>query len=241
MLKDWTLSEKVDKISAEAERFFTRLIMKADDYGNFFGHPSIIKSYLFPHKHTLALEDVSKWILECVSAELIQTYEVQDKPYIHIHDFGQRLRAMKGRYPPPQGGQSSPKGGLEENTKSKHEVEHEIEIEKKGIEFTVFWDLYDKKVGDREKLMKKWAKIPFEEQQKIIDYIPNYKIAQPEKKYRKNPDTFFNNKSWNDEIINSNKNGTGTATNRQERVSEVGNLKGFATAILENHQSKNSG
>ncbi len=32
-------------------------------------------------------------------------------------------------------------------------------------------------------------------------YIPKYKAAQPNKQYRKNPETFLNNKSWNDELI----------------------------------------
>jgi hypothetical protein len=34
-------------------------------------------------------------------------------------------------------------------------------------------------------------------------YIPNYKICQPDKKFRKDPQTFLNNKSWNDELIGS--------------------------------------
>ena len=33
------------------------------------------------------------------------------------------------------------------------------------------------------------------------EHIPKYKIQQPEKRFRKNPDTYINNKSWNDEII----------------------------------------
>jgi len=38
---------------------------------------------------------------------------------------------------------------------------------------------------------------------KIKEYIPKYKKAQPDKKYRKNPETFLNNKSWHDEIISA--------------------------------------
>jgi hypothetical protein len=67
--------------------------------------------------------------------------------------------------------------------------------------FKDFWDEYDKKVGDQEKIKKKWEKLSQAEKLKIMDYIPNYKFSEPDKKFRKNPDTFFNNKSWNDEII----------------------------------------
>jgi len=72
-----------------------------------------------------------------------------------------------------------------------------------GIDFDVFWNEYDKKVGDKKKIEKKWNALKIEVQNKILDYIPLYKEAQPEKGFRKNPETFFNNKSWEDEIISS--------------------------------------
>jgi hypothetical protein len=77
--------------------------------------------------------------------------------------------------------------------------------------FEIFWNLYDKKTGSKEKLQKKWEKLPEKERLAIFDYLPKYKEAQPDKKYRKNPETFLNNKSWNDELIFENKrNGTHT-------------------------------
>lgn len=66
--------------------------------------------------------------------------------------------------------------------------------------FNKFWNLYDKKVG-KEKCKKKFSKLSDKEIDDIMEYIPKYKKAQPNKKYRKNPETFLNNKSWNDEII----------------------------------------
>lgn len=69
------------------------------------------------------------------------------------------------------------------------------------IVFDIFWNLYDKKVGKKEKVKKKWYKLTKGVQQKIIDYIPKYIESQPDKVYRKHPETFLNNESWNDEII----------------------------------------
>ena len=77
---------------------------------------------------------------------------------------------------------------------------------KEKIVFDVFWDLYDKKVGDKERLKKKWDNLSLNIQNQILDYIPKYIESQPDKKYRKNPETFFNQKSWEDEIINQNQN-----------------------------------
>ena len=34
-----------------------------------------------------------------------------------------------------------------------------------------------------------------------MNHLPLYKKSQPNKKYRKDPGTYLNNKSWNDEII----------------------------------------
>jgi len=69
------------------------------------------------------------------------------------------------------------------------------------IDFDLFWNAYDKKVGDKEKLRKKWQSLKFDEQQKAMAHIPKYKEAQPDKKFRKDPQTYLNNKSFNDEII----------------------------------------
>ena len=75
------------------------------------------------------------------------------------------------------------------------------EIKEINISFDVFWDLYDKKKGEKNKLSNKWDKLSDDERNKIIDYIPKYKLSQPDKKYRKDPETFLNNKSWLDELI----------------------------------------
>lgn len=72
--------------------------------------------------------------------------------------------------------------------------------------FSDFWDLYDKKIGSREKIEKKWNSITQKTKEQIIDYLPGYLEATPEKAYRKNPLTFLNNKSWEDEIIIKTKN-----------------------------------
>ena len=80
------------------------------------------------------------------------------------------------------------------------------EVDEDFYLFDNFWDDYDKKVGSKEKLRKKWKSISDVNKLKIKDHIRLYKISQPDKMYRKNPETYINNKSWNDEIITSNGN-----------------------------------
>lgn len=66
--------------------------------------------------------------------------------------------------------------------------------------FDSFWDLYDKKVG-KDKASKLYAQLSAKDKKAIFEYLPRYKRSQPDKKYRKNPETFLRNHSWNDEII----------------------------------------
>lgn len=69
--------------------------------------------------------------------------------------------------------------------------------------FENFWDDYDKKIGNKEKLSRLWDKLSDDDKLKIKAYIPRYKAAKPDKQFRKNPQTFLNNKGWEDEIIES--------------------------------------
>lgn len=87
--------------------------------------------------------------------------------------------------------------------------------------FEDFWNEYDKKVGEKAKIKKKWLALKQAEREAIMEFIPNYKASQPDKQFRKNPETFLNNKSWNDEIIGSN--GTGQQTNGSERAKKWAN------------------
>lgn len=88
-----------------------------------------------------------------------------------------------------------------QSLKEKEKEEDEEMEEEINIPFIKFWDLYDKKIGDKDKIKKKWDKLKNQDRIDIIEYIPKYKKSQPDKKFRKNPETFLNNKSWHDEII----------------------------------------
>lgn len=106
ILRPWTDSEAVNSLSAQAEVFFVRLIMCADDYGRFHGNPLLLKSYLYPLKENVRVTDISRWIAECVKAGMITVYEHAGKRYIEIKKFGQRARTPS-RFPPSDDGNLS--------------------------------------------------------------------------------------------------------------------------------------
>ena len=66
--------------------------------------------------------------------------------------------------------------------------------------FQDFWDLYDKKI-DRDKAYKKFCKLSKKDIAAIMIHIPKYKISQPIKKYRKDPCTYLNNNSRENEVV----------------------------------------
>lgn len=71
-------------------------------------------------------------------------------------------------------------------------------------QFEKFWNLYDKKVS-KEKSLKLFKKLSKNEIENLFNSLPEYINSTPDKTFRKNPDTYLRNKSWNDEIISSGK------------------------------------
>ena len=100
ILRDWTDSETIEQLSWEAEVFFTRLCMKADDFGYYHANIKLLKSALFPLRE-ISLKEVQQLVDECEKIGLIQLYEANKKPYLFIPKFGQRLRIMQSRFPQP--------------------------------------------------------------------------------------------------------------------------------------------
>jgi hypothetical protein len=114
------------------------------------------------------------------------------------------LNGSKGGRPKTLGKKPNAKRTKTETkaNESQEEEEQEEEINKNKINlFEDFWNLYDKKVGDKEKIKAKFIKLKDSEIELIFLHVPKYKIAQPDKKYRKDPSTYLNNKSWNDEVV----------------------------------------
>lgn len=89
------------------------------------------------------------------------------------------------------------------NTNNNDNNENNLNRSNDVYSFENFWDDYDKKIGNKEKLFRLWDRLPDADKLKIKAYIPRYKAAKPDKQFRKNPQTFLNNKGWEDEIIES--------------------------------------
>jgi uncharacterized protein YdaU (DUF1376 family) len=82
-----------------------------------------------------------------------------------------------------------------------------------NIPFDIFWQMYGKKI-DRAKCEKKWSRLTDAEREDCINNLPAYVQATPDVSFRRNPETYLNNKSWENEIIprNEKHNGNNGAT-----------------------------
>lgn len=69
-----------------------------------------------------------------------------------------------------------------------------------NINFDIFWNLYNKKVGSKDKCISKWNKLSDAEREKIIATLPQFLKTISEKKFQPHPETYLNQKRWNDEI-----------------------------------------
>ena len=98
MIRDWTDSLRMDGLSAEGERLFTRLIMKADDYGRFHGDLRLIKASCFPLNEEIKVSEIAPWITQLADRGLIVLYQADGRHLLAIANYGQRLRTSRAKF-----------------------------------------------------------------------------------------------------------------------------------------------
>ncbi len=88
---------------------------------------------------------------------------------------------------------------VEEVVEEKVIVEEVVDVEVCPT-FKEFWELYDKKT-DKNKCENKWNNLKQLERESIINHLPDYIKSTPDKQYRKNPETYLNQRGWEHEVI----------------------------------------
>jgi hypothetical protein len=99
-----TTSPELDSVSPDAERLFTRAMVKADDQGDFEATPEILLASCFPRKvGTLAPADVARWRDELARAGLWTLYVHAGRMYGAFVTWAkhQRRRYSKPKHPLP--------------------------------------------------------------------------------------------------------------------------------------------
>lgn len=116
-----------------------------------------------------------------------------------IKGWGDKMNMQLSDIHPMQGGSLPP--ALQVEVKEEEEEKEEIYNQHFDVyTFDEFWNDYDKKVG-KDKSMIKFNRLSKEDKNKIKETVKDYVASTPDVKFRKNPETYLNNKSWNDEIV----------------------------------------
>ena len=149
-------SEDLDVLSPGAEILFYRLIVKADDYGAYYGNEHIVKSTCFPLKPDTAVSGsmVKGWLDELEAAGLIKQYTADGRKYIQLAkwDRHQQIRAKKRKFPDiasvcnqmQSDACNSPRNPIQSNP---IRIQSESNPDD-GDGFDEFWKAYPKKTGD---------------------------------------------------------------------------------------------
>ena len=205
-------SEDIADLSMGAEILFYHLIVKADDYGVYFGNEQIIKNTCFPLKSSeIKLKQVASWLNELIKAGLIFAYVAEDgKKYIQFVKWSkhQQIRAKKSKY--PLFDSTCNQVIADDGNSCRNPIQYEIQSESAQsadeIEscFLALWELYPKKV-DKSAVSKKAKAALYKAGFDVVSAaIENYK-AKIEREnrdiqYVKNGSTFFNG-AWRDYVV----------------------------------------
>ena len=82
-----------------------------------------------------------------------------------------------------------------------YKIQRPPKVIKDEYTFEHVWDLYQKKVGPKDALKRKWNSMSFKDRKAATEYVPAYVLSQPDKQFRKNFQTFLNQRAWEDELI----------------------------------------
>lgn len=96
-------------------------------------------------------------------------------------------------------------------------------VETTSPDFSIWWDMYGKKI-DPAKCKRKWNKLTLAERKACLAATPAYVASTPDLQYRRNPATYLNNKSWENQIIPRN-NATNTKPSlEQQRLDKLASI-----------------
>lgn len=98
-------SDTLNQLTDFEERFWHRLTVNCDDYGRFDARPAILKGRLFPLMDGKTQKNMTDALHKLASVGLIELYEVDGRPFLHVvtWDKYQRIRAKRSKFPPPDG------------------------------------------------------------------------------------------------------------------------------------------
>ena len=214
------ISESLATISAEAERFFWRLVVKADDFGLYYGDPRILASLCFPQKPP-SEQKIRSWLNELIREDMVGTYTAPEdgKKYLKLLNWGkcQQTRAKSSKYPEPSSFDSKcnqrngnqmianvPVNVNENENGNDNENEKRAHSGRGAADgFDRFWASYPRRVGKKDAVAV-WKKIDPDDAlvDRIVAGVERWKRSEQwtkdEGRFIPYPATFLLGERWNE-------------------------------------------
>lgn len=221
-VQDFMTDEKLIECSASATGVYIRimcLMHKSDQYGSILLKQKDKQNDNHVKNFALKIARNTPYQVDEIERALI---ELIDEKVLHIEgDILYQKRMVKDNDISKKRSKSGKKGGLKTQDFAKaksqakdkanseyeneYENEYEIEINNEKIDidtnsdFEKVWIMYEKK-GNKKTSLQKWNKLSKKNKDLALSHIPMYAKSTPDKRYRKNFETYINQEVWNDEI-----------------------------------------
>lgn len=190
-------SESVNSLSWAEEVFYRRLLSVVDDYGRYYGNPSLLRAACYPLQlDKVGNQDIAKWLTKCVGAGLVKVYTVDGKEYIEVLKFGQQVRAKSSKYP----------ACIADATQmhSRRTADAHLDVVGDGDDITVrfdrFWKAYPRKVK-KPSAFKAWKRLsPDDALTDQIVAVVERTQWPADQTYIPHPSSWLNDRRWEDEV-----------------------------------------
>jgi len=100
ILRDWTTSDAIDRLTPEQECTFTRLLMAVDDFGRFEADPRLLAARLYPLRIGKTSAQHMQSTCDALATHgIIKVYQVEGRKYLQIVKWHNVPRAKTSKFP----------------------------------------------------------------------------------------------------------------------------------------------
>ena len=104
-------SRSLGRVSRDADAFFWRLLMAADDFGRLDGRLGVLRAVCYPNRDEVCTGEIERWLEELATCDPgstgpVQLYEVDGEPFVQLRNWERHRsnskRAITSRFPDPR-------------------------------------------------------------------------------------------------------------------------------------------
>ena len=100
ILRDWTTSDAIDRLTPEQECTFTRILMAVDDFGRFEADPRLLAARLYPLRIGKTSAQHMHSICDALAKQgIIKVYQVEGRKYLQVVKWQNVPRAKTSKFP----------------------------------------------------------------------------------------------------------------------------------------------